>query len=111
MPAGSDRRASALHEPNSYRVDICDAGAPIPEDRLGRIFEEYTSYAGGRDRSGGGLGLAICRMIIAQHDGRIWAENTDSGPMFSFVLPIRDSDERLVLAGERRSRGSQDLED
>ena len=27
-------------------------------------------------------------MIIAQHDGRVWAENTESGPMFSIILPV-----------------------
>jgi signal transduction histidine kinase len=27
-------------------------------------------------------------MIIAQHDGKVWAENTDSGPMFSIILPV-----------------------
>ena len=41
-------------EPNAYRVDIRDSGAAIPAEHLRRIFEEYTSYAGGRDRSGGG---------------------------------------------------------
>ena len=87
LPAGAERRQRAIDDPNSYRVDISDSGAPIPNEHLHRIFEEYTSYAGGRDRSGGGLGLAICRMIITQHNGRVWAENRESGPVFSFVLP------------------------
>jgi signal transduction histidine kinase len=76
-------------EANSYRLDICNSGSPIPREHLVRIFEEYTSYAGGRDRSGGGLGLAICRMIITEHDGKIWAENTSAGPMISLVIPMR----------------------
>jgi signal transduction histidine kinase len=84
-----ERRARDTNEPNSYRLDIRDSGSAIAEEHLESIFEEYTSYSGGRDRSGGGLGLAICRMIIDQHSGRIWAENTDKGPMFSFILPLR----------------------
>lgn len=91
LPIAAERRRRAVHEPNSYRVDISDSGSPIPEEHLHRIFEEYTSYAGGRDRSGGGLGLAICKMIVNQHDGRVWAENRESGPVFSFVLPIHRS--------------------
>jgi signal transduction histidine kinase len=87
LPA-ADRRRRAGREPNSYRVDVRDSGAPIPEDNLQRIFEEYTSFAGGHSRSGGGLGLAICRTILSQHEGKIWAENTEPGPMFSFVLPL-----------------------
>ena len=89
LPLDMERRRLVSVEPNAYRVDIRDSGAGIPTMHLERIFEEYTSYAGGRDRSGGGLGLAICKMIALRHDGDIWAENTESGPMFSFVLPLR----------------------
>jgi len=74
---------------NAYRLDIRDSGPPIPPSHLESIFEEYTSYNGGQDRSGGGLGLAICRMIISLHNGSVWAENTIDGPQFSFVLPVR----------------------
>ena len=88
VPAAAERRRHNIPEPNTYRIDIRDSGNAIPTEHIDHIFEEYTSYAGGRDRSGGGLGLAISRMIIAQHDGRIWAENTESGPMFSIVLPV-----------------------
>jgi signal transduction histidine kinase len=84
-----DRRHCCSSFSNSYRVDIADSGPAISHKHLEKIFEEYTSYAGGQDRSGGGLGLAICRMIISQHGGRIWAENRDGGPVFSFVLPLR----------------------
>jgi signal transduction histidine kinase len=28
-------------------------------------------------------------MLINQHEGHVWAENTDLGPMFSFVLPLQ----------------------
>lgn len=88
IPQNADRRRTVTTEPNTYRVDIQDSGTPIPEEYLERIFEEYTSYGGGRDRSGGGLGLAITKMLVTQHEGRVWAANTDAGPMFSFVLPL-----------------------
>jgi signal transduction histidine kinase len=83
-----ERRTSETSAPNSYRVDISDSGPGIAPAHLSRIFEEYTSYGGGTDRSGGGLGLAICRMIINQHKGRIWAESSPLGAVFSFVLPF-----------------------
>jgi signal transduction histidine kinase len=87
-----ERRYEDSRLPNSYRIDIRDSGSRIPHEHLETIFEEYTSYSGGRDRSGGGLGLAICRMIIALHDGHVWAENTDHGPRLSFVIPIRPAE-------------------
>lgn len=87
-PAVSDRRVRNMRTPNAYRVDIADSGPGIPADHLTSIFEEYVSYTGGHDRSRGGLGLAICRMILEQHQGRIWAENSASGAVFSFILPL-----------------------
>ncbi|MGO9260802.1 MAG: sensor histidine kinase [Bryobacteraceae bacterium] len=88
-PPPEQRRHVDSNDPNCYRIDIQDSGAPIPSEHLHRIFEEYTSYDGSCDRSGGGLGLAITRMIMAQHEGRVWAENTAFGPRFSLVLPKR----------------------
>jgi signal transduction histidine kinase len=84
-----ERRNRSSDEPNTYRVDISDSGTLIPQDQLERIFEEYTSTGIKQDRSGGGLGLAICRFIVQQHSGQIWAANTESGPMVSFTLPLR----------------------
>ena len=86
--AADDRRQRDNRQPNAYRIDILDSGPHVPQGCLEKIFEEYTSYSGGHDRSGGGLGLAICRMIVTQHEGMVWAENTDDGPAFSFVLPL-----------------------
>jgi len=102
LPSTAERRWRNTTEPNTYRVDIQDSGNKIPEEHLERIFEEYTSYAGGRDRSGGGLGLAVTRMIVNQHEGAVWAENTLVGPMFSFVLPnsIREQSHTAEQPGE-----------
>jgi signal transduction histidine kinase len=87
-PVAADRQHNKA---NSYRLDIRDTGPGIPSAHLAKIFEEYTSYGGGADRSGGGLGLAICRMILNQHKGRIWAESAHTGAVFSFVLPFHRS--------------------
>jgi K+-sensing histidine kinase KdpD len=88
----SERRMAEAPEPNSYRIDIRGSGPLIPPELLENIFEEYTTYGGGQDRSGGGLGLAICRMILSAHEGCVWAENTEEGPRFSFILPVRSSE-------------------
>ena len=84
-----ERRRQQSDEPNMYRVDITDSGPGIPESFLPLIFEEYTSYSGPDDRSGGGLGLAICRTIVQSHQGSIWATSGKEGVTFSFVFPLR----------------------
>jgi len=98
LDAAMDRRAKQVKTPNSFRVDIRDSGPGIPAAHVVRIFEEYTSYSGGQDRSGGGLGLAICRMILEQHRGRVWAESHTAGAVFSFVLPVQPVDTRVSAA-------------
>ena len=92
---GIERRVCKCAEPNSYRLDIRDSGPAIPAAVVSRIFEEYTSYSGPEDRSGAGLGLAICKTIARAHQGDIWAAGSDiGGAMFSVVLPFRSSDAR-----------------
>jgi signal transduction histidine kinase len=75
---------------SGYRIDISDSGAGIAPDHLHSIFDEYVSYGNGSDRAGGGLGLAICKMIVHAHHGEIWAESADHGTTFSFVLPFNE---------------------
>jgi signal transduction histidine kinase len=85
-----ERRVNRIRVFNSFRVDIRDSGTGIPAVHVDRIFDEFASCGGG-DRSGGGLGLAICRMIVQRHQGRIWAESSPSGMAFSFVLPLQQT--------------------
>jgi signal transduction histidine kinase len=73
--------------PNAYRIDVVDSGMGIAAEHLESIFEEYTTYSGGKDRSGAGLGLAICRMVVNEHRGCIWAESGPQGAQFSFIIP------------------------
>ena len=72
----------------AYKIEVLDNGMGILPEHLDSVFEEYTSYSGARDRSGGGLGLAICRMLISEHQGVIWAESDRQGTKMSFVLPL-----------------------
>lgn len=99
-----DRRGKQLADPNSFRVDIRDSGPGIPTIHMGKIFEEYSSYSGGHDRSGGGLGLAICRMILQQHGGHVWAESHASGAVFCFVLPVQSRDVRIPNGSDKQDR-------
>ena len=94
-----DRRVDQIKVFNSFRLDIRDSGPGIPAVQVDRIFDEFTSCGGGQDRSGGGLGLAICRMILQRHQGCIWAQSDASGTVFSFVLPLQEMAARLSEEG------------
>ncbi|ETR72038.1 MAG: hypothetical protein OMM_02017 [Candidatus Magnetoglobus multicellularis str. Araruama] len=72
------------------RVRISDEGIGIPENDLINIFCKFFQCEQIQHPSGGtGMGLAICKHIILEHGGNIWAENNpDKGACFSFTLPV-----------------------
>ena len=65
-------------------VAVQDSGPGIDPEHLDRVFQAfYTTKS-----SGVGMGLSICRSIIAAHGGRLWAEaNEPRGAIFQFTLP------------------------
>jgi PAS domain S-box-containing protein len=65
-------------------VAVQDSGPGIDPEHLDRIFAPfYTTKT-----SGIGMGLSICRSIIAAHGGQLWAEaNEPRGAIFQFILP------------------------
>jgi PAS domain S-box-containing protein len=65
-------------------VTIRDSGPGIDADKIEQIFQPfYTTKA-----SGMGMGLSICRSIVAAHGGRLWAEdNRPPGAILQFTLP------------------------
>jgi signal transduction histidine kinase len=70
-------------------VTVADQGPGIPMSERERVFDRFYQTMSGRavpDR-GVGLGLTICREIVAAHGGRIWVEeNRPSGSSFHVAL-------------------------
>jgi PAS domain S-box-containing protein len=67
-----------------------DQGRGIAPEKLERIFERFQQGDASDSRAlgGTGLGLALCRSIVEQHGGRIWAESElGKGSRFLFTLP------------------------
>jgi signal transduction histidine kinase len=70
-----------------WLFSVRDNGPGVQPAYLESIFRPFVRLQGNR-KPGPGLGLAICRIILERHGGRIWAESTDSGgAAFLFTLP------------------------
>ena len=91
-PHGSTITVSATSADDDGAVlfAVRDQGRGIPAEHLAAVFEpfEQVRREDARGGKGAGLGLAICRAIVAQHGGRIWVESDGAtGSTFRFTLP------------------------
>ncbi len=73
-------------------LTIADTGPGIPEEIRGQIFQPF--YTSKKDSGGTGLGLAVCRGIVKEHDG--WMEVADAkggGTVFQVYLPAQERED------------------
>jgi two-component system sensor histidine kinase KdpD len=86
---------TATRQADAVIVTVADRGPGVSEPEQERVFEKFhrAAMAGADDErhvGGAGLGLTICRGIIAAHGGRIWVEPVaGGGAAFRFVLPLQ----------------------
>jgi PAS domain S-box-containing protein len=84
------RRALAIscttEADGAVKVVVRDSGVGLSPEVLTRLFEPFVTTK----REGMGMGLAICKSIIAAHHGKIWAEpDPAGGTAVGFLLPPR----------------------
>ncbi len=106
-PSDSISRISQLDHNQYLDIIIEDTGIGIPESKFIKVFEKFvelsdiekhhssdTEFMGG----GTGLGLPICKAIIEQHKGYIWAEKREErGTRLTVILPICQKEVRPII--------------
>lgn len=77
-------------EEQEVHISLRDEGEGIPPDEHEKIFDKfYQSFTLTARKDGFGLGLAICKKIIEEHQGKIWASNHEKkGAIFHLTLPL-----------------------
>ena len=94
---------SETQPPNNVLISIADSGTGIDPKDIGYIFEAFFTTKS----NGMGVGLSICRSIIEDHGGRLWAlPNLKHGSVFYFSLPI-DNVTSLATRPTRLHRGTK----
>ena len=90
-PDGPDLRVRVQAKARGVLLEVQDQGIGLPADAATRIFEPFSRAPNAEQRqiTGMGLGLFICRNIVEQHKGRIWARSAGegSGTLMSIWLP------------------------
>ncbi len=76
----------------AWKVMVIDQGVGVEKDELELVFGKFVKGSKSYRGAGGvGLGLSICKRIIEDHHGIIWAErNHPEGTSFCFLLPALD---------------------
>jgi signal transduction histidine kinase len=80
------------HSEQKYvQISVGDEGLGIPEDVQAQIFSRFKRASNAQEAGlpGTGLGLYLCRELLALHGGHIWFESTEGkGSTFFVTLPL-----------------------
>lgn len=73
---------------NYYKIAVEDNGVGFPPEVKEKVFEPFKRFHDREEYSGTGIGLAICRKIVAAQNGFIKAESeVGKGSIFTIYLP------------------------
>jgi PAS domain S-box-containing protein len=86
---------SVTDEPDEWIIAFSDNGIGIDQASADRIFLMFQRLHTQEEYPGTGIGLAVCKRIVAHHGGRIWIDaETGDGATFHVALPKRS--ERMI---------------
>jgi signal transduction histidine kinase len=73
---------------NYFEITVEDNGIGFEEEYAERIFQMFQRLHGKAEYPGAGIGLALCKKIVENHHGIIFAKSRlDHGTVFSIILP------------------------
>lgn len=87
-PSGVEVILDLQREDGWAKVQVQDSGSGIPVEDLSHIFEPFFRSRHGERRPGAGLGLAIVRWIVHEHDGEVVIDSkAGQGTTVTLSLP------------------------
>lgn len=85
-----DQTKNPMLKASFVKIDITDNGIGLDNQYSDRIFEIFQRLHGRSEYPGTGIGLAICKRIVTNHNGSIYANGTPGkGTTFTVELPVK----------------------
>ena len=78
----------AKEREEDFLIRVADNGIGIEEDFLKDIFVPFRRLNQTKEFEGNGIGLSICKKIIEQHNGNIWADSEGLGQGTTFYVSL-----------------------
>jgi len=92
-PPGGTISVGCAGSNGEMQFSVKDTGSGIDPADVGRIFDPFWQGQPSA-RLGAGLGLAIAKAVVEQHNGRIWVESKPgAGTTVSFTVPVAGAGE------------------
>lgn len=89
------------HAELTFCIKVTDTGVGIKEESLNAIFDAYNQADKSTHRlyGGTGLGLSVCKSLVAMMGGHIWANSVvGKGTTFKVLLPLKIIDKEQYNA-------------
>ena len=87
--ANPELRINVRQRKAQVLIDVIDNGTGIPQDKQALIFEKFTRLTDASRAGGAGLGLAICREVMASLGGTVAYLPGQGGAAFRVTVPLR----------------------
>ncbi|HUM68098.1 MAG TPA: ATP-binding protein, partial [Chloroflexota bacterium] len=99
---GGEIRVTAVLESEEFAViSVADQGIGISPEDQSHMFEDFfrPEWREEQVRTAGiGMGLSVVHSLVEAYNGRIWFETVpDQGTTFTFILPVRRSQQEETL--------------
>ena len=86
-PSEISDRHLAVHK-KYLQVDVSDNGIGFDNQHAAKIFTIFQRLHGKYEYEGAGIGLTICKKIVENHEGLIFAHSKpEEGSIFSIIVP------------------------
>ena len=93
---GGSVKLKAKQRNSTIVVEVQDTGRGISKEDQRYLFQPYHRVQM-EDSKGLGVGLALCKMLVELHNGKIWVKSSPGkGSTFGFSLPLERAEKQAV---------------